>query len=83
MTQIVIQVTDTTKAQLLSELLRAMDFVTQVDVQVDNSETTAVTPPTTTIDETADFSALFGIWAERDIDIDTIRQNAWPRQTSA
>ncbi|MBK8984609.1 MAG: hypothetical protein IPM39_00775 [Chloroflexi bacterium] len=70
MEQIIIQVKDKEKAQLLSELLRSLDFVSLVttDFQENDSGKTE-----------ADFFALAGIWQGRNIDLDTIRQQAWPK----
>ncbi|MBP6470402.1 MAG: hypothetical protein KBE23_12455 [Chloroflexi bacterium] len=70
MEQIIIQVKDKEKAQLLSELLRSLDFVSLVttDFQENDSGKTK-----------ADFFALAGIWQGRNIDLDTIRQQAWPK----
>jgi hypothetical protein len=71
MEQIVIQVRNKEKAKFLYELLRSLDFV-----DVISSEESKVTD--TTSDE--DFFALAGIWEGRDIDLASIREQAWPRQ---
>jgi hypothetical protein len=73
MEQIVIQVQNKQKAQLLSELLQSLDFVDMVttDHQENGGKETE-----------ADFFALAGIWEDRQIDLSTLRQKAWPRQTS-
>jgi hypothetical protein len=71
--QIVIQVQDKQKARLLSELLQSLDFVEMVTT--DHQENSAAEIET-------DFFALAGIWEDRQIDLNTLRQNAWPRQTS-
>ncbi|MBK7177404.1 MAG: hypothetical protein IPH82_09485 [Chloroflexi bacterium] len=70
MEQIIIQVKDKEKAQLLSELLRSLDFVSLVptDFQENDSGKTET-----------DFFALGGIWQGRNIDLDTLRQQAWPK----
>ncbi|MCZ7673451.1 MAG: hypothetical protein M5U34_43205 [Chloroflexi bacterium] len=71
MEQIVIQVRSKEKAKFLYELLRSLDFV-----DVISSEGSKVTEITS--DE--DFFALAGIWEGRDIDLASIRKQAWPRQ---
>ena len=70
MEQIIIQVTDKEKAQLLSELLRSLDFVNLVTTDSQENRPDKVE---------ADFFALAGIWQGRNIDLDTIRQQAWPK----
>lgn len=73
MEQIVIQVQDKQKARLLSELLQSLDFVEMVTT--DHQENSVA-------ETEGDFFALAGIWEDRQIDLNTLRQNAWPRQTS-
>ena len=70
MEQIIIQVKDKEKAQLLSELLRSLDFVSLVttDFQENDSGKTET-----------DLFALAGLWQGRNIDLDTLRQQAWPK----
>ena len=76
MEQIVIHVKDKKKAKALLELLKALDFVESVDLsledEVESGEAT---------EGTRDFFALAGIWKGREIDLGSIRQQAWPRQT--
>ena len=76
MEKIVIQVKDKDKAKMLSELLKALDFVSQVTVdskdEVEISKTSA--------EGTSDFFSLAGIWSDREISLEAIRQKAWPRQ---
>lgn len=63
------------KARMLSELLQALDFVTEVKFnqigQLPASEENG---------EKADFFALAGIWEDRQIELEDIRRQAWPRQ---
>ncbi|MDA0243875.1 MAG: hypothetical protein OT477_10705 [Chloroflexi bacterium] len=51
----------------------------QIVVQVKDDEP----PKTNHIDANADdaFFAMAGLWAGRDVTIETIRQQAWPRQS--
>lgn len=76
MEQIVVQVRDKAKAELLLELLAALDFVesinrstSQEDVSVSEND-----------DDTDDFFALAGLWSHRSDDLASIRQKAWPRR---
>jgi hypothetical protein len=77
MEQIVVQIRDKEKAKALFELLSALDFVESVEA----SETEAVEADATGA-ETLDFFSLAGLWQDRDISLDLIRQQAWPRQHS-
>jgi len=69
MEQIVITVKDKHKANLLRELLRALDFVEIVEIQ-----------PAAEANDT-DFFTLAGLWAERDITQQSLRQQAWPQRS--
>ena len=73
MTQFIVETHDEKKTKLLLQLLRQLDFVDSVKKvrQVESEH----------IDEANDnndFFALAGIWSDREISIDTIRQQAWP-----
>ncbi len=74
MEQIVVQVKDKHKAQMLYELLTALDFVNVVKTieQKDEENQTPVT----------DFFSFAGLWEDRDISLDSIRQKAWPECSS-
>ena len=78
MEQIVVQVRDKAKAKVLFELLTALDFVDSVQA----SETQEVGVASTVQDEQSDFFSLAGLWQERDVSLESIRQKAWPRQFS-
>lgn len=73
MAQIIVRVRDERKAELLLELLASLDFVDVVESSIDAED--AVTEA-----DDAAFFALAGIWEDRQIDADSIRQQAWPRQ---
>lgn len=75
MTQIVVHVENQEKARLLYELLRSLDFVTQVDADVKDKKVIDEAD-----EEPADFFSLMGIWKERDISLEKIRQQAWPKR---
>jgi hypothetical protein len=74
MEQMVIHVKNREKAKLLFELLSALDFVDFIDTETEAAETHGLA-------ESADFFALAGLWEGRDITLETIRQQAWPRQS--
>jgi len=78
MEQIVVQVRDKEKAKVLFELLTALDFVDSVKT------TTAeeVEVKATIREEAADFFSLAGLWQDREVTLESIRQKAWPRQYS-
>lgn len=78
MEQIVVQVRDKEKAKVLFELLTALDFVTSVKT----SETEEVEIKTTVREESVDFFSLAGLWQDREVTLEFIRQKAWPRQYS-
>lgn len=75
MEQITIQIKDRRKARALLNFLASLDFVEAVS-SVDLPSTTKeqATPPD-------DFFALAGLWAGREVSIDTIREKAWPQHT--
>ena len=75
MEQIWIQVKNKEKAKMLLELLKALDFV---DLVKTSSEEDLDTKPSQ--EEAHDFHALAGLWEGRDINLESIRQQAWPRQ---
>jgi hypothetical protein len=70
MDQITIRVKDRKKAKILVSFLKTLDYIEKI---------TSINLPVTKMDlENIDakFFALAGIWANRDITIDSIRQNA-------
>ncbi len=70
MEQITIKVKNKRKAQALIEFLQAMDFVEAVTSGFN------IPKPKSQVDE-EDFFALKGIWAGRNISLESIRQKAW------
>ncbi len=75
MEQIVIQVSDRDKAQLLYQFLSALDFVNTITKLEPNMAASS-----TETQEQEDFFSLAGLWANReDININSLRQQAWPR----
>ncbi len=78
MEQIVVQVKDKEKARVLLEILTALDFVTSVET----CETEEVEVDSTAQEGPLDFFSLAGLWKDRDVSLESIRQKAWPRQYS-
>ncbi len=76
MEQIIIQVKDKAKAKMLLELLVALDFVNSVKTSGIEEVEQEITEP----EESLDFFSLAGLWADREIDLELIREKAWPRQ---
>ncbi len=78
MYHITVDVQDHEKAQQLSSMLRALDFVMQV-----STDERLVSPPSheTTTDRTEEFFSYAGLWTDREISVTTLRQRAWPRQS--
>lgn len=75
MEQITIQIKDRRKARALLTFLASLDFVEAIS--------SADLPIAAQIQQTqldADFFALAGLWAGRDVSIETIREKAWPQQ---
>jgi hypothetical protein len=78
MQHIVVEVQDQEKADLLVEFLNALDFITFIsteNVKDGNMQQRTVK------DRTQEFFSYAGLWAERDISITSIRQQAWPRHS--
>ena len=76
MEEITIQIKDKAKAQALLKLLKTLDFV-------ENIRQTEL--PVADAKETKDdefFFSLAGVWADRDITLSSIRQEAWQKEKS-
>jgi len=76
MERIVVQVKDREKAKMLMELLTALDFVDSVKA----SEIGEAEANLTTREEPLDFFSLAGLWQDREVSLESLRQKAWPRQ---
>jgi hypothetical protein len=72
MEQIIIQVKNKQKAQALINFLKAMDFIEDVTA----SDLSTLKPKARVNNK--EFFALAGLWAGRDVTLDSIRQKAWP-----
>jgi hypothetical protein len=68
MQQLIIQVADKEKVEMLLKIISALDFVNSVEVVEDN---------TNIADNQQDFFALAGMWETRNITPESIRQKAW------
>ncbi|BAZ81021.1 MAG: hypothetical protein ACKPEO_22690 [Sphaerospermopsis kisseleviana] len=68
MQQLIIQVADKEKAEMLLKIISALDFVKSVEVVEDNNNIA---------DSEQEFFDLAGIWENRDISTQSIRQEAW------
>jgi hypothetical protein len=78
MERIIVQVKNKAKAKMLSEFLAALDFVSSVETGAVGE----VEADSGTREESLDFFALAGLWAGRDVSLESIRRKAWPRQES-
>jgi hypothetical protein len=72
MEQIVIQVKDKQKAQVLMDFLRALDFVETI-ASADQPVKRGKKPQ-----KEMNFFSLAGLWAGRDISQEALRRKAWP-----
>jgi hypothetical protein len=72
MEQIVIRIKDKKKAQTLLDFLKSLDFIESVTEKDLSSEKT--------FNENweKDFFSMAGLWAGRDITLQSIREQAWP-----
>jgi hypothetical protein len=61
---------------VLFELLTALDFVDSVKT----SQTEEVQEDATGWEDSLDFFSLAGLWQDREVTLESIRQKAWPRQ---
>ncbi len=69
MEELIVKVRDKDKAQMLLQMLLALDFVDSVNVLPAQT--------TTQSNEEEEFFDIAGIWEDRDITIDSLRQQAW------
>lgn len=74
MAQITIRIKDKDKAQKLMDLLSVLDFIDFIESNDFEENKKSQSED--------DFFAMAGIWADRDVTLETIRQKAWPRQST-
>jgi hypothetical protein len=67
MEQLIVNIANPEKAQMLSEFLRALDFVNSVEIREEKLN----------ISQEEDFFQLAGLWENRDLTTESIRQEAW------
>lgn len=73
MEQITVLIPNRDKAQLLIELLHSLDFI--ADIQLTSEATNGRHEKT---EASTDFFSLAGLWSDRDINVESIRKQAWP-----
>lgn len=71
MVQLIVRLNSEEKAKMLSEVLSELAFVNSVELTEEKMETT---------DNEVDFFSLAGLWENRNISVESIRQNAWPER---
>lgn len=69
MDRLVINIKDKTKEKALINFLRELPFIDIEESTVQNKNKTA----------SSDVRKLFGIWKDRDISLNEIREKAWPK----
>jgi phosphopantetheine adenylyltransferase len=74
MNQLIIKIADKQKAQMLLEMLKALDFVTSVETFEENDTITQ---------KEEDFFNLAGLWKNRDVSAESIRQEAWKMEAES
>lgn len=68
--KLALKLTDAARLPMLLEILRHFDFIETAEAeQVEGAEQV--------VDKASAFHALAGIWAERDITAEELRQQAW------
>ena len=73
MEEIRFQIKDKSKTQALLNFLKTLDFVENIS----SAELPFVGRKTT---KGEDFFALAGLWADREITLESLRQEAWPQR---
>ncbi len=66
--KLIVQVADKEKAEMLTKILTSLDFVNSVEL-VEHKPTKS--------DDEQNFFSLAGLWENRDITTESIRQQAW------
>jgi hypothetical protein len=68
MEQLIVNIANPEKAQMLSEFLRSLDFVNSVQIREEKLSISQ---------QEEDFFQLAGLWENRDLTTESIRQEAW------
>ncbi len=79
MQHITVEVHDREKAQLLYNVLQALDFVMHIST---DDEQFHQSLRQETSDRTKEFFSYAGLWSDREISVTTLRRQAWPRQST-
>lgn len=66
--KLIVRVANKDNAEMLTKILTSLDFVNSVEI---------VEQKPTTSNEEQDFFSLAGLWENRDITTESIRQEAW------
>jgi len=72
--ELVVQIHDQYKALKLVEFLRAFDFVNIIQM---NTTDEKIVQHENNVENTVDFFSYAGLWANRAITVETLRQQAW------
>ena len=78
MEKITVQLRSRKKAMWLLELLRSFDFIESIETEQNGGQVGEQSVSVSEGDE--QFFNMAGLWAGRDISLDSIRRRAWPRQ---
>ena len=73
MEQITIQISDRHKARALRDFLKSLDYIEKITIA-------NLHIPDSVRAKKCDFFAMAGIWADREITLESIRKKAWPRR---
>ncbi|GAX35001.1 hypothetical protein [Nodularia sp. NIES-3585] len=66
--QLIVRVADKEKAEMLLKILSSLDFVNSVELMEDNANIS---------EDEQDFFSLVGLWENRNLTTESIRQEAW------
>ena len=75
MEQLIVQVANKQKAKMLSEILLALDFVDSIVSTTEKEQEFTLTKEHSQAEK--DFFATAGLWKNRDINAESLRQEAW------
>jgi hypothetical protein len=71
MDKILINIKDKSKAHIVVDLLKELSFIEFRELGKENR-----------IRKASDFRELYGIWKDREVTLDDLRQKAWQREIS-
>ena len=70
MDKILINIKDKSKAHIVVDLLKELSFIEFREIGKANK-----------IEKVSDFRELYGIWKDREVTLDNLRQKSWQRKT--